>query len=57
MITLWCPVQYACGMTYPKTTTATVEIIIAIKPGTILSKKIGSAYNESAFDSNKVDSS
>lgn len=52
---MWCPVQNAWGRTYPKTTTAVVDIMIAKYNGTILSKNMGKASSARAFASSKVD--
>ena len=42
-------------MTYPKITTAAVEMITAKSGGRILSKKIGRASRERALESRRVD--
>ncbi len=57
IMTLFWPVQYAWGKTYPKTTTAQVEIIMAKYSGTNLSKKIGKAYKHKALANNNVERS
>jgi hypothetical protein len=44
-------------MTYPNTTTATVDMMMAKYSGTSLSKKIGRDSSASALASSKVESS
>ena len=51
------PVQYACGITSPKTKTRDVEIRIAAHAGTSASKKIGRDSIHPAFANSKVASS